>query len=104
MNEQFRSELVEADVINDNELLTPGMYADILIYSKGNSSGFSVPKYCVVTSTERKYVMVVRSGKNFENRCDYLNCIDNNIEVFGNLTKTDSLITNASDEIKAGDY
>ena len=100
VNTQFRSERVEADVINDNELLTPGMYADILIYSKGNSSGFSIPKSCVVTSTERKYVMVVRSGKIL--KIDVTTGIeaDNNIEVFGNLTKTDSLITNASDEIK----
>jgi RND family efflux transporter MFP subunit len=104
VNEQFRSERVEADVINENELLTPGMYADILIYSKGNSSGFTIPKTCVVTSTERKYVLVVRAGK--ISKIDVTTGIevDNSIEVFGNLTKTDSLITNASDEIKEGNY
>ena len=63
VNAQFRSERVEADVNNTDEYLAPGMYADIVIYSKGNESGFSIPKSCVVTSTERKYVLTVRSGK-----------------------------------------
>ena len=57
VNAQFRSERVEADVINKDELLSPGMYADVVIYSKGNASGFTVPKSAVVTSTERKYVL-----------------------------------------------
>ncbi len=36
INAQFRSERIEADVMNKDGLLAPGMYADIVIYSKGN--------------------------------------------------------------------
>jgi len=104
VNAQFRSERVEADVMNSDELLTPGMYADIVIYSKGNASGFSIPKSCVVTSTERKYVLAMRTGKIFKTDVTTGNEADNRIEVFGNLLKSDSLITNANDEIKEGNY
>ncbi len=102
VNAQFRSERVEADVNNSDEYLAPGMYADIVIYSKGNESGFSIPKSCVVTSTERKYVLTVRSGK--IKMIDVTTGIESGhkIEVFGNLEKTDSLITDANDEIKEG--
>jgi multidrug efflux pump subunit AcrA (membrane-fusion protein) len=104
VNTQFRSERIEADVINNDELLAPGMYADIVIYSKGNASGFSVPKSSVVTSTERRYVLVVRSGKIIKTDVTTGNETDKSIEVFGNLSKGDSVITEANDEIKEGGY
>jgi membrane fusion protein, multidrug efflux system len=104
VNTQFRSERVEADVINEDEQLAPGMYADIVIYSKGNASGFSVPKSCVVTSTERKYVLALRSGKIAKIDVTTGNESGKMIEVFGNLEKSDSLIINANDEIREGNY
>jgi RND family efflux transporter MFP subunit len=104
VNTQFRSERIEADVINNDELLAPGMYADIVIYSKGNASGFSVPKTSVVTSTERRYVLVVRSGRIIKTDVTTGNETDKSIEVFGKLSKGDSVITDANDEIKEGEY
>jgi membrane fusion protein (multidrug efflux system) len=104
VNVQFRSERVEADVDNASEQLSPGMYADVIIYSKGNVSGFSVPKSCVVTSTERKYVLSVRNGKISKIDVTTGNESGNLIEVFGNLSASDSLITHASDEIGEGNY
>jgi len=104
VNLQFRSERVEADVINTNELLSPGMYADIVIFSKGNSSGFIVPKSGVVTSTERKYVLVVRSGKIEKVDVVSGNESGSSVEVYGNLDKKDSIVINANDEIKEGVY
>lgn len=103
VNAQFRSERVEADVMNADELLTPGMYADVVIYSKGNASGFTVPKSSVVTSTERKYVLVVRSG--IIHKIDVVSGNESgaSIEVFGNLNKTDSIMVHASDEMKEGE-
>jgi membrane fusion protein (multidrug efflux system) len=104
VNQQFRSERVEADVNNKDGLLTPGMYADIVIYSKGNASGFTVPKSSVVSSTERKYVLAVRSGKIVKVDVTSGNENGNSVEVFGNLSRTDRVIVNANDEIKEGDY
>ncbi len=99
VNTQFRSERVEADVMNPDELLTPGMYADIVIYSQGNTSGFTVPKSSLIISTERKYVMVVRSGKIKKIDVTSGNEAGDSVEVYGNLNKTDSVIVNGSDEM-----
>jgi len=104
VNAQFRSERVEADVFNSDELLSPGMYADVIIYSKGNVSGFRVPKSAIVTSTEQKYVLVVKSGKIVKVDVTSGNESGHSTEVFGNLTKGDSVITEANDEIREGAY
>jgi membrane fusion protein, multidrug efflux system len=102
VNAQFRSERVEADVLNADELLTPGMYADVVIYSKGNASGFTVPRSGLVTTTERKYVLVLRSGR--IQKVDVTSGWESGslVEVFGSLDKTDSVIEHASEEIAEG--
>jgi membrane fusion protein (multidrug efflux system) len=104
VNAQFRSERIEADVINTDELLSPGMYADVVIYSKGNASGFRVPKSAVVTSTEKKYVLLVKSGRIVKVDVTSGNESGRSTEIFGNLAKGDSVISEANDEIREGVY
>ncbi len=104
VNAQFRSERVEADVLNMDELLSPGMYADVVMYAKGNVSGFRVPKSAVITSTEQKYVLLVKSGRIVKVDVTSGNETGHSTEVFGNLTKGDSVITEANDEIREGAY
>ncbi|HEX3767631.1 MAG TPA: efflux RND transporter periplasmic adaptor subunit [Puia sp.] len=104
VNAQFRSERVEADVTNTDELLSPGMYADVVIYAKGNVSGFSVPRSAVVTSTEKKYVLVVKSGRIVKVDVTSGNVSGQSTEVFGNLSKGDSVVTDANEEIREGVY
>ncbi len=69
INMQFRTERVELDVYNIDEALTPGMYADVLFDSKGNPGALAVPKSAVVTSTERKYVIVASDGEDGQSEC-----------------------------------
>ncbi|WP_162852712.1 efflux RND transporter periplasmic adaptor subunit [Dinghuibacter silviterrae] len=97
---QFRSERVELDVYNQSETLTPGMFATVLFTSKGNPSALSVPKSAVVTSTERKYVIVIIDGKTHKVDVSTGNQSASQIEVFGALNPGDSVIANANDEIK----
>ncbi|HEX4850536.1 MAG TPA: efflux RND transporter periplasmic adaptor subunit, partial [Puia sp.] len=60
ISRQFRTQRVELDVYNKEGLMSPGMYADILLDARGNPNGWSVPQTALVISTERKYVLVVR--------------------------------------------
>lgn len=100
MNAQFRSERMEIDVPNGIRNLAPGMYADVLLYSNGNTGGLWVPRSAVVTSTERRYVLLVKN--------DHIRKIDigtgnqtaDKVEVFGELMAGDKVILNANDEIK----
>jgi hypothetical protein len=40
---------MEIDVDNNNLLLAPGMYADVMIYANGNVNMLSVPNSAVIT-------------------------------------------------------
>ncbi|HEX9509084.1 MAG TPA: efflux RND transporter periplasmic adaptor subunit [Puia sp.] len=102
INMQYRSERVELDVANKDEALAPGMYADVLFDSKGNPHALSVPKSAVITSTERKYVFVVRDGKTVKVDVTTGNESDNRIEILGDVRAGEEVIANATDEMKEG--
>ena len=88
------------DVWNENGLLSPGMYADIVLYTKGNAEAYSVPKSAVVSSTERKYVILIREGKTVKIDVITGNETTDRAEVFGLLHAGDTVVVNANDEIK----
>ncbi|MBY0480592.1 MAG: efflux RND transporter periplasmic adaptor subunit [Chitinophagaceae bacterium] len=100
INPQFRTERIEIDVWNTDNSLLPGMYADLIVESKGNATAFIVPKSAVVSSTERKYVILIRNG--LKQKVDVITRNENmdKTEVFGLLNKGDTVIIHASDEIK----
>lgn len=102
VNQQYRTERVEVDVNNSKGQLAPGMYADVVFSSKGNAQAFVVPKSAVVTSTERKYVLVVRN--NNITKVDVTTGNQNALttEAYGNLQPGDNVIVNASDDIAEG--
>ena len=102
INPQFRSERIEIDVYNKSGDLAPGMYADVLIQSHGNVHGFAVPGSCIVTSTERKYVIVIRNGKTEKVDVTTGNVGTKKTEVFGKLKAGEMVLTNADDGIKEG--
>ena len=99
---QLHSEKIEIDVFNKDGVLTPGMYADVLLYTKGNMMAFTVPKNAVVTSTERKFVIVIRNGKTVKVDVSTGNETAEKIEVFGKIEAGEKIIINANDEIKDG--
>jgi membrane fusion protein (multidrug efflux system) len=100
VNAQYRSERMEVDVMNKDGMLAPGMFADVLLYSKGNVEALFVPRSAVVTSTERKYVLVMSGDKITKVDVSTGNQTANKIEVFGALKAGDQVIAVANDEIK----
>jgi membrane fusion protein, multidrug efflux system len=102
INMQFRSERIELDVYNPDGTLAPGMYADVLFESSGIPNAMTVRKSAVVTSTERKYVLVVRNGKAAKVDVHTGNENGNTIEIIGDVKPGESVIVNANDEIKEG--
>jgi membrane fusion protein (multidrug efflux system) len=99
INAQFRSERIEADIENKNKTLQPGMYADVVLYSTGSINALSVPRSALVISTEGKYVIAVRNGKNI--KVDILtgNETKDSIEIFGQIQAGEKVIEHANDEI-----
>lgn len=100
INTQYRSERIEVDVPNNTGVLSSGMYADVLIYSKGNKNALIVPKSAVVTSTERKYVLVSDNGSIRKIDVSTGNQTLDKVEVYGDLQIGNKVIVSATDEIK----
>jgi RND family efflux transporter MFP subunit len=101
VNAQYRFERVEADVKNDGSL-SPGMYADVVLKSNNNKASLVVPASAVVTSTERKYVLVVRNNKAIKVDIIALAEVNGKIAIDGLLQQGEKVIINANDEIKEG--
>jgi membrane fusion protein, multidrug efflux system len=102
INAQYRTERVEADIYNHDELLSPGMYADVTFDSKGNRNALSVPLSAVVISTESKYVIAVRDGKTVKVEVSTGNESKGRVEIVGAIKAGEQVIAPANDEIKEG--
>jgi RND family efflux transporter MFP subunit len=100
ISSQLRSEKIEVDVLNGTGVLSSGMYADVLLYSKGNKNALIVPKSAVVTSTERKYVLTSNNGIIRKIDVSTGNQTLDRVEVYGDLQSGDKVIINATEEIK----
>jgi membrane fusion protein (multidrug efflux system) len=100
INAQYRSERMEIDVPNPKGKLAPGMYADLVLHSKGNATALLVPATAVVTSTERKYVLVIRDGKISKVDVSTGNQTASKTEIFGNLKAGEKVVLKATDEIR----
>ena len=99
---KYRSERIEVDVDNKEGLLSPGMFADVVLYSNGNLAALTVPKTAVVVSTERKYVLVVDGEKIKKVDVKTGNETADKVEVYGDLKEGEKVIAVANDEIKEG--
>ncbi len=99
---QYRSERMEIDVPNPQLLLAPGMYAEVLLTSKGDIKAAVVPRAAVVTSTERKYVLKVVNGVRTKVDVQTGNQSVDRVEVYGDIFPGDKVISHANDEIKSG--
>jgi len=102
LSNNYRSETIEIDVLNSANIFKPGMYAEVVLPASGSTNAFVVPKSAVVTTTERKYVIV--DDNNTARWVDVStgNQSADSTEIFGNLHNADSVITNAGYQVKDG--
>lgn len=102
LDKRLRSERVEVDVINTDKKLLPGMVAEVTIPLPTKSQTFIVPKSAVVNATTGVFVIKVNNHK-----AEWLPVqkgldADDKVEVFGQLTEGDQLVTTATEEIRDG--
>lgn len=102
LDEKYRSESLEMDVSNSDNVLMPGMYAEVLLPLKGHANACVVPQSAVLTSTEKKYVIKVKNYK--AEIADVHTGNENNglIEVFGDIKAGDAVVEKPSEDIKQG--
>jgi len=102
LDDKYRSETFEIDVVNSGNVLMPGMYAEVLLPLKGHPDACIVPQTAVVTSTERKYVVKVENHKTILVDVTTGNEDKGMVEIFGDVKTGDSVVEKANDEIKQG--
>ena len=100
LDEKYRSESVEIDVLNSDNILMPGMYAEVLLPLKGHANACIVPQAAVITSTEKKYLIKVKDHKAAIVDVRTGNESNGMIEIFGDVKAGDAVIEKASEEIK----
>jgi len=102
LDDNYRAETIEVDVPNAGGNFKPGMYAEVRLPVDGDANAFVVPKSAIVTSTERKYVVVEHDGKALWIDVSLGNDLGDSTEVFGNLHTGDHVLASADYTIKEG--
>jgi RND family efflux transporter MFP subunit len=97
-----RSMLVELDVPNAKSVLSPGMFADVQWPVSRAQVSLFVPPSAVVRTTERQFVVRIRSGV-----ADWVDVRRGAtsgalLEVFGELREGDVVVRRGNDEIRPG--
>jgi membrane fusion protein (multidrug efflux system) len=102
LDTKTRSMLVELDVTNPKQLLAPGMFAEVQWPVSRTQASMFVPRTAIVRTSERQFLIRVRSGvadwvdvRRGESNGDL-------IEVFGDLREGDEVVRRGTDEIRAG--
>lgn len=96
---KLRSEKMEADFINKNNVLKPYMVAETNIPLQNTEATFFVPKMAVVESGMGIYVIRVENGKTKNIPVSKGRMMDDKVEVFGELNQGDKILKMASEEI-----
>ncbi len=97
-----RSEMIEMDVENKDQRLLPGMYAEVEIGIKRSEPAFVVPLSAIFTNTEGVFIIRAKSEKAERVAIRKGNTHDGKIEIFGPLNDNDSILEQASDQIRDG--
>jgi membrane fusion protein, multidrug efflux system len=103
LDPRTRTMPVEVDVQNPQRRLAPGMYPEVLWPVRNKKPSLMVPPSAIVTTTEKTFVIRVRSGK-----AEWVDVVrgtpaeNNLLEVFGQLNPGDEIVLRGSDEIRPG--
>jgi RND family efflux transporter MFP subunit len=97
-----RSMMVEADVVNRDGALAPGMFPDVRWPIVRAAAGLMVPTTAVVTTTERTFVIRVAAGKAEWVTVKKGAVAGDQVEVAGALAVGDTIVRRGTDEIRAG--
>lgn len=102
INPGFRTERIEMDIDNPQQLLSPGMFATVRLFPHAAAESLYVPATAVVTSTEKKYLVTVHN--NYLRQVDVITGAGSNgkLQVWGSIQAGDSILAAPDDEIREG--
>lgn len=102
LDARTRTMSVEADVLNREGVLAPGMFPDVSWPVSRAAAGLMVPATAVVTTTERTFVIRVTAGKAEWVTVKKGPAAGELVEVQGALSPGDVVVKRGTDEIRQG--
>lgn len=102
LDQKFRSERIEMDVMNNDKKLLPGMVSEIIIPLPAQDSTLLVPTSAIVSSTEKVFVVKIANGKAHWVTVQKGRNSDTEAEVFGDLHVGDTIAASANEELRDG--
>lgn len=97
-----RTEQWEFTYDNKDNQLKAGAFAYVKLNLQRTGQSFLVPPAAIVTSQERKFVIRIKNNKAAWADVRQGMSTDKGIEIFGNITNGDTLVSRATDERKPG--
>jgi RND family efflux transporter MFP subunit len=97
-----RTETWEYVYDNSAHSLKAGSFAYVKVGFQRNTNSYIVPPTAMATNQERRFVIKVKEGKAVWTDVRQGVSTDKGIEIFGDLTNGDTLVTRATDERKPG--
>lgn len=103
INAGMRSEAYEMDVISDNGIVKPGMFAEVQLPLKASTNSFVVPSSAIVNATTGKYLVTLDAGSRsrFLQIKEGINGNDST-EIFGKLTGNETILLKPTSDIEEG--
>jgi membrane fusion protein (multidrug efflux system) len=97
---QLRTEQLQMDVLNDNGLLLPGMFAQVTLDLTNSNKEFIVPQSSVTANSKRIFVIRVANGRTEWVTVQKGRESGGKVEIFDALHEGDQLVATATDELK----
>jgi len=104
LDPKTRTMPVELDVVNTDGKLTPGMFANVAWTMRRAHPSLFVPPSAIASTTERTFVVRVRSGQTEWVDVRRGAAMGPLVEVFGNLQAGDQVALRGTDELRAGTH
>jgi membrane fusion protein (multidrug efflux system) len=102
LNLQLRTEQLEMDVMNQDKILLPGMFAQVSLDLTNSGKVFVVPESAVTENSKQVFVIRITNGKTEWVPVQKGREGDGNVEIFGILQEGDQLVSTATDELGTG--
>lgn len=102
LDNRLRSQRIEMDVPNTNKKLLPGMVAELQVNLPAIDSSFVVPSTAVLTSSEGIFVIKISDKKATWVPVKKGREADKQTEVFGDLHPSDTIVKEATEEVRDG--
>lgn len=99
---QNRTEALQMDVVNNDGLLLPGMFAQVNLDLTNSDEVFIVPVDAVTENSKNVFVIRVANGKTQWVQVQKGREADGKVEIYGDLRAGDRLVAAATDELKDG--